>query len=136
MADLPVQKQKDNIIIAAIKVARPIHWTKNLSVFAAIFLSGMLFDKGQLALAFQAFIVFCIASSATYIVNDLLDVKRDRLHPVKKFRPIASGALPIPVAIFEAVFLGGIALLASASINSALFLLVLGYLILQLSYSL
>ena len=136
MADIPIQKQKDNIIVAAIKIARPVHWTKNFSVFAAIFLSGMLFDKGQLALVIQTFIVFCLTSSATYIVNDLLDVKRDRLHPVKKFRPIASGALPIPVAIFEAVALGGIALLLSAAINSALFLLVLGYLILQLFYSL
>jgi decaprenyl-phosphate phosphoribosyltransferase len=136
MADLPIQKQKDNIIIAAVKAARPIHWIKNVSVFAAVFLSGILFDKGQFALALQAFVAFCFAASATYVTNDLLDIKHDRLHPTKRFRPIASGSLPIPVAIIEAAVLAGIALLISANINSLLFLLVLGYLAIQLFYSL
>lgn len=136
MANSEIQKQKDNLIVAAIKVARPIHWIKNLALFAAIFLSGILFDKGQLALVIQAFIAFCFATSATYVFNDLLDMKRDRLHPRKRFRPIASGALPVPLAITEALALSGVALLISASLNSLLFLLVFGYLLLQIFYSL
>jgi hypothetical protein len=61
MANLPIQKQKDNLIIAAIKVARPIHWIKNISLFAALFLSGIMFEKGLFILTFQAFIAFCFA---------------------------------------------------------------------------
>jgi len=136
MADLQVQKQKDNLIIAIIKVARPIHWIKNVAIFAAVFLSGIMFEKGLLGLTLQAFIAFCFATSATYVINDLLDMKRDRLHPTKRFRPIASGALPIPIAIVEAVVLITVALSISLGINSLLFFLVLGYIVMQFFYSL
>jgi 4-hydroxybenzoate polyprenyltransferase len=128
--------QKDSLIEAVIKVARPIHWIKNVAIFAAVFLSGRMFDKDQFILAFLAFIAFCFATSATYVINDLLDIKRDRLHPTKRFRPIASGSLPIPIAIFEALVLAGAALFVSAEIDSLLLLLVLGYLTLQTLYSL
>lgn len=136
MADLQVQKQKDNLIVAIIKVARPIHWIKNVAIFAAVFLSGIMFEKGLLTLTLQAFIAFCFATSATYVINDLLDRKRDRLHPTKRFRPIASGALPIPIAIVEAVVLIIFALSISAGINSLLFFLVMGYIVMQFFYSL
>jgi 4-hydroxybenzoate polyprenyltransferase len=127
---------KNNFIYGIVKVLRPIHWVKNLSLFAAIFLSGMLFEKGLLLKVIEAFIAFCIASSATYIFNDILDAKRDKMHPQKKFRPIASGVLPVPLAIMEAVLLAGIALLISLNLNTLFFLLVAGYLILQVLYSL
>ena len=130
------ESKKDNLIIAAFKALRPVHWIKNISLFAAILLSGMLFDKGQFALVVQAFVVFCLASSATYVFNDVLDAKRDRLHPQKKFRPVASGSLPIPVALLETLFLSGAALLISFNINALLFLLVIVYLVLQIFYSL
>ena len=136
MVDSKIQRQKDNLIIAMVKVARPIHWIKNAAIFAALFLSGIMFDKGLFALTVQAFIAFCLASSATYVVNDLLDVKSDRLHPIKKFRPIASGSLPVPIAIIEAIGLASVALLVSSSTSSLLFFLILTYLALQLVYSL
>ncbi|HET7099194.1 MAG TPA: decaprenyl-phosphate phosphoribosyltransferase [Patescibacteria group bacterium] len=130
-----MQNSKDNLITAIIKVARPIHWIKNVSIFAALFLSGIMFEKGLFGLAFQAFVAFCFASSATYVVNDLLDAKRDRLHPRKKDRPIASGSLPIFIAVLEAFFLGATALLISANLNSLFFLIVVSYLVLQVFYS-
>lgn len=136
MANSEIQRQKDNLIVAAIKVARPVHWIKNISIFAAVFLSGIMFDKGQLGLALQAFIAFCFASSATYVINDLFDIKRDRSHPSKKFRPIANGSLPVPIAVVEALILAGMALFISSEINSLLFFLVLGYLVMQVFYSL
>jgi 4-hydroxybenzoate polyprenyltransferase len=136
MADSEIQNQRYSLIKAIVKVARPIHWIKNLAIFAAIFLSGTLFDKGQFALALQAFVVFCFATSATYVINDLLDIKHDRLHPTKRFRPIASGSLPISVAVIEALTLASVALLISAGINSLLFFLVLGYVAMQTLYSL
>ncbi len=130
------QTKKDNLIEAAIKALRPVHWIKNLSLFAALFLSGMLFEKGLLSLVLTAFVAFCFATSATYVINDIFDVKRDRLHPQKRFRPIASGALPIPMAILEAFGLAGAALLISLSVSSLLFLLIVGYMFLQILYSL
>ena len=128
--------KKDNIIAASIKVLRPVHWIKNVSLFAALFLTGALFDKGQISLVLGAFIAFCAASSATYIVNDIFDIKRDKLHPQKKFRPIAAGTLPIPFAIVEAGFLVALALLISFTLNSLLFLLIVAYLTMQILYSL
>jgi 4-hydroxybenzoate polyprenyltransferase len=136
MADLQIQKQKDNLILALVKVARPIHWIKNLSLFAALFLSGIMFEKGLFTLTLQAFVAFCLASSATYIFNDLLDVKRDLLHPRKRFRPIASGALPIKLAIIEAIVLAGGALIVGASVNSLLLFIIIIYMTFQFFYSL
>lgn len=136
MVNIPIQKQKDSLAVAMIKVARPVHWIKNLAIFAAVFLSGIMFEKGLFALTLQAFIAFCLATSATYIFNDLRDVGRDRLHPRKKYRPIASGSLPVPIAIVEGLILAGVALLISINLNSLFFFLVLIYMVLQIAYSL
>lgn len=141
MADTQSQKKgesKISILIAAIKAARPVHWTKNLSVFAAIFLSGYLFDAVQFKKTIWAFISFCFISSAAYIINDIFDKKSDRFHPIKKFRPIASGSLPIPVAILEAVFLVILSLATyyKGNLDQLFLTIILVYLILQILYSL
>ncbi len=124
------------VISSILKVTRPIHWIKNLSLFAAIFLTGLLNNNLLLTKLIWAFFAFNFATSATYIINDILDAKHDRLHPVKKHRPIASGDLPILVAIVEAVVLATLALIISAGLNQLFFLLVVGYLVMQLFYSL
>lgn len=72
---------------------RPHQWTKNLLVFAALGFSKHLFDPAPLARATFAFALFCGLSGAVYLLNDLADVERDRRHPVKRLRPLASGAL-------------------------------------------
>jgi 4-hydroxybenzoate polyprenyltransferase len=136
VANLPTQKRKTSLIVAVIKVARPVHWIKNLSLFAAIFLAGMLDNKGQFMKVVWGFIAFGFATSATYVINDILDVKSDRMHPIKSSRPIASGALPITLGFLEAVVLAGVALFISAPLNPLFFLLVISYLVLQLFYSL
>lgn len=141
MADIQTQKEQQSktpLIIAAIKVARPVHWIKNLSVFAAIFLSGYFFDKTYLTKTVWAFIAFCFTTSATYIINDIFDRKADRLHPTKRFRPIASGSLPMPLAILEALALI-FAAIVTASIGQLdpIFLtIIIIYLVLQFFYSL
>lgn len=119
-----------------VKVARPIHWVKNLSLFAAILLSGLLFEKGMFISVLWGFVAFNLIASAAYIINDVLDAKLDRLHPIKKGRPIASGALPVGLAMLEAVILATIALALSASLNSIFFLIVFSYLVIQILYSL
>lgn len=72
---------------------RPRQWTKNLLLFAALIFAKELFVAESVRLAVLAFATFCLASSSVYVVNDLLDVERDRLHPEKRNRPIASGAV-------------------------------------------
>jgi 4-hydroxybenzoate polyprenyltransferase len=141
MADLQTEtagKTKDNLVIASIKAMRPVHWIKNLSIFAAIFLTGLLFETGDFKKIVWAFIIFCLITSATYLINDVLDINSDKLHPVKKFRPIASGALPISFAISEAVILAfaSISLAVSMGFNSLFVSTVIIYLIMQIAYSL
>src|SRR5258708_18684478 len=122
-------------IESLVKVARPIHWVKNFSVFAALIFAGELYHKIFFINVFLTFWIFSFAASSTYILNDIFDAKRDRLHPIKKNRPIASGNLPITLAIFECVFFAVLALTLSNLISSALFLLTLIYLIMQILYS-
>jgi len=137
VADLSTKdsKRKTPLILAVVKAARPIHWVKNFALFAAILLTGMLFEKGQLTNVVWAFFAFNFATSATYIINDILDIKEDQLHPTKKNRVIASGNLPIYLAFFEALVLALIALLISASLSSLFFLTVVAYVIMQILYS-
>src|SRR5260221_12191242 len=97
-------------IKSLILVARPIHWVKNLSVFAALIFEGQLYNKHFFINVVLTFWIFSFAASATYILNDIFDAKRDRLHPIKKNRPIASGNLPVFLAIFDCVFLLALAL--------------------------
>ena len=72
---------------------RPHQWTKNLVVFAALGFSKHLFEMGPLLRATFAFALFCGLSGAVYLLNDLADLERDRRHPIKRLRPLASGAL-------------------------------------------
>lgn len=93
-----------------LRALRVRQWTKNLVVFAGLAFSGTASDSGTLLRAAAAFAAFCAASSATYLVNDLLDRGRDRLHPEKRHRPIASGALSAGAAIAAALALAAGAL--------------------------
>lgn len=138
MANLPTEKQgrRDPVVVAMIKVARPVHWIKNLALFGAILLSGLLFEKGQFSAVLWGFVAFSLITSAAYIINDVLDARLDRLHPIKKNRPIANGSLPVPLAMVEAVVLASVSLALSATLNSLFFLIVFGYLVIQVLYSL
>lgn len=125
-----------NIPIQMIKIARPIHWVKNLAIFGALLLTGTLYETGLFKDVFYAFISFSLATSATYIFNDIVDAKSDKIHPVKKNRPIASGKLPLFLAIVEMLFLIFISLSIAISLNQLFFTIVIVYLLMQLFYSL
>lgn len=125
-----------NLPTQIIKVSRPIHWVKNLALFAALIFSRQLFESIPFTRVLWAFAAFNFASSAAYIFNDVFDVKLDRLHPIKKNRPIASGKLAIPIALSVAFAFAVVSLYLSACLNSLFFFLVLTYIIFQIAYSL
>lgn len=125
-----------NIPIQMIKIARPVHWVKNLAIFGALLLTGTLYETGLFKDVFYAFVSFSLATSATYIFNDIVDAKSDKIHPVKKNRPIASGKLPLFLAIVEMLFLVFISLSIAISLNQLFFTIVIVYLLMQLFYSL
>ncbi len=91
---------------AVVVSLRPHQWTKNLVVFAALAWSKHLFDEGPLVQALVAFALFCGLSGTVYLLNDVGDVEGDRLHPRKRLRPVASGALSVRAAASVAVALG------------------------------
>src|ERR687893_1207704 len=92
--------------LAALAAAlRPRQWTKNLLLFAGIVFAAEVGDAGRWARALTAFVVYCAASSAAYLVNDLRDVDSDRRHPVKRRRPLARGELSPRVALTAAAVL-------------------------------
>ena len=114
---------------------RPKQWYKNLLLFVGIAFSFNLMNFEMLQIVVLAFIAFCFLSGATYILNDITDIEKDRKHPKKRTRPIASGALPVQTAA-GAAFVLIVVSLAMAYYLSLLFLfLALGYLVLQTLYS-
>jgi 4-hydroxybenzoate polyprenyltransferase len=114
---------------------RPGQWTKNLVIFAGLLFGRRLFDADAVLAAAAAFVVFCILSGVVYLVNDVADRETDCLHPLKAHRPIASGALPVHVALVCAVALGAIALIAAYRIGRPFTLVAAAYLALQIAYS-
>lgn len=125
-----------NTLLELVKIARPIHWVKNVALFGAIFLTGQLDNNLLLTKVVWAFLAFNFATSATYIFNDIFDVKQDKLHPVKKSRPLAAGKVSVYMAAFEAIILVLLAFLVSSSLNQLFFLIISGYLLIQAFYSL
>ena len=125
---------------ALIRTLRPSQWTKNAVVFAAFFFA--LGDRTQtvsLALIVPAVIaaaLFCVVSSGVYVLNDIRDLEHDRLHPVKRLRPIPSGAIPIPAAWGLALMLLGIGLGGSWVLSRPFAGVVAAYVALQVCYSL
>ena len=121
---------------ALIVAMRPHQWTKNLLVFAALVFAQRLGNAGDIVRAAAAFLLFCAASSATYLFNDVCDVASDRQHPIKRRRPVASGALPARTALLAAVALGLAAVVGGLALRLPVAGAVAAYLVLQLGYSL
>ncbi len=124
------------IIINTLRLLRPRQWIKNFAIFAAITFSGELFNSQIFEKVLLGFFVLCIVSSATYIVNDILDIKSDKLHPFKRFRPLASGDVPVSFSIFLAAVFIIVSLYISAFYITPTFLItIIFYLFLQILYS-
>lgn len=123
------------ILWAIFRAVRPRQWIKNFALFAGLIFSGQLDNLNSVWLSIEAFFIFSIATSSIYLLNDVFDIDRDRQHPFKSKRPIAAGLIPIWVALTLALVLITLVLPISYNLSPALFLAILGYLLLQLLYS-
>jgi 4-hydroxybenzoate polyprenyltransferase len=118
-----------------LRLLRPRQWTKNLLLFAALLFARRLFDPAALLLALLGFGAFCAASSSVYVLNDLIDVDRDRRHPLKRQRPIASGAIPRGTAAGLALLLAFGSLGWAFALGSSFGIWTLAYVALNLVYT-
>jgi decaprenyl-phosphate phosphoribosyltransferase len=133
---LPQPRQPRPFPLAVLVALRPRQWVKNLLVFAVPLAAGKLTERDVAVDTLVAFACFCAVASATYLVNDVRDVSSDRVHPTKRFRPIAAGELSVPLAIVLAVLLAVAGIGAAALSTYPGFLVTLSvYLVATLSYS-
>ncbi|MBU0978473.1 decaprenyl-phosphate phosphoribosyltransferase [Patescibacteria group bacterium] len=134
------QRTVFSIFFALIKAVRPLQWVKNASLFAALLFSGFLFYQpltgpSYFLIVTWATILFSILASSVYLINDVVDIEVDRHHPFKKNRPIASGALPVPVALFASMLGLSFVFIASLRLQPFFLVLVILYVVMQVLYA-
>lgn len=125
-----------SMAVGLLRACRPKQWAKNVLVFVAPAAAGVIDEPYRLRLTVVGFVAFCLVSSATYLLNDVLDVESDRQHPTKRRRPIAAGIVPIPMALGATVVLFAAGVGLALTNNVELALIVGGYAVLTTTYSL
>jgi 4-hydroxybenzoate polyprenyltransferase len=123
------------LISGIFKSLRPKQWTKNLFIFAPLIFDVKLFQIEPLIKTILGFILLCLISGTVYLVNDLVDIDKDRQHPTKKNRPIPSGQVPFNVAVIVAIVLPTLCLPLSFLLDPTFGIIITGYLLLQIAYS-
>lgn len=124
------------MLLHLIRLARPKQWLKNGIVILALVFAGEAHRLPQVERALLALVVFCLLSSAMYVFNDLLDREKDRRHPLKKNRPLASGAITPPVAVIYGLLLLGGGLAGATLLNPAFVVAAVAFLAVNTAYSL
>ena len=122
-------------LYALLKTMRPHQWTKNAIIFAALVFDVKLFSLTYTARAIAGFLLFCLISGVVYTINDLVDLEKDRQHPRKRNRPLASGALSPRLALGAVILISALTLPAALALDVTFALILLAYLVLQLAYS-
>ncbi len=120
---------------ALIEAMRPKQWAKNIFIFAPLVFDQKLFHPTYLARTVAGFVLLCLISGAVYLMNDLVDVEKDRQHPRKRNRPIASGRLSPRLALSAAVLIPVVGLPLGLLLDPLFGGILLGYLVLQVAYS-
>jgi 4-hydroxybenzoate polyprenyltransferase len=123
------------LALSLLRTLRPYQWVKNVFVLAPLVFAKQLMSPRAVLWALGATALFCLASGLVYLINDLVDLERDRLHPVKKDRPIASGALPLGTARAAATLLGPGILVGGYLLSGHLASILAAYIALNLFYS-
>ena len=118
-----------------LRLARPKQWTKNGFVLAGVLFAGKASSPSPVVDALLTFLAFCLLSGAVYAFNDVLDVDEDRKHPLKRFRPVASGEVPVPAAVVYAAVLVAAGLALCFYVNLGVGATGLAYLALQVVYT-
>lgn len=124
------------MLVGLLRTMRPHQWVKNLFVLAPLVFAKELLDGPVAIRGLLAFVLFCLASSTVYILNDLVDVAADRAHPIKRNRPIASGQLSEATARTMAFGLAAISIGGAIILSYAFVATIVGYLLLNMAYSL
>jgi 4-hydroxybenzoate polyprenyltransferase len=124
-----------SLIAGLVTSLRPSQWTKNLFVFAGLMFGQRLLEPRAVLAAGAAFVLFCLLSGVVYLLNDVADRDADRQHPIKRLRPIASGAVPVSAALTAAFAIGLSALIGAFALRPLFGLLALLYLALLVLYS-
>ncbi len=119
-----------------LKEMRLHQWIKNTFVLIPLVFDRQLFSIEPLIRTTIGFFLFCFVSSSVYLINDMMDVEADRKHPKKKSRPIASGALPIPIAIIAAIILVSISIIGGFFLSRLFLFILFIYFLINLAYSL
>ncbi|HZX96133.1 MAG TPA: decaprenyl-phosphate phosphoribosyltransferase [Myxococcales bacterium] len=133
--NLPVAVEVMRPLPALLAALRPRQWAKNALLLIALVFAQRASDPASVRAALLGVLSFCMLASAVYLGNDILDLERDRLHPEKRLRPIASGRLSIGLAAVTAVALCASALLLALFLPRTFLACALGYLALQIAYS-
>ena len=134
-AEPPAIDESRSIAAGLFHTARVRQWPKNVLVFAAPGAAGVLTHGGPLLRTLAAVALFCLVSSGTYFINDALDVRADRLHPTKQFRPVAAGVISVRMAATTGVILMAVALAGGTALKWRLGLVLGIYVIVQFAYS-
>ena len=114
---------------------RPKQWTKNVFVFAALVFDGKLTHPALLLKVIALFALFCLISSSVYLLNDLADIEKDRAHPKKRHRPLASGALKPAYAVVALLVLMSVSLVSAYWLDPAAALVLATYFVMNVAYS-
>jgi len=123
------------MFLGLLKSMRPRQWTKNAFVLAAVIFDRQLTHPEALLRSLAGFFLFCLLSSSVYLINDIADREADRQHPRKRNRPIASGKLPLSVALAAAVLLAIVSLSIAYCLTPSFFFISLAYFLIFLAYS-
>lgn len=118
-----------------IKLLRPEQWYKNILIFIPLVFSANLFNKNMFILSIFGFLILCLVSSANYMINDIVDKKRDVLHPEKSKRPIASGVVSVRLAIFFAIIIFAFSLSFAYQLSKPFFICLIAIIAITTSYS-
>lgn len=124
-----------SVLSLIFKSLRPKQWTKNLIIFAGLIFSQRILEGEFLIKTLSAFVVFCFLSGTVYLVNDLVDIEKDREHPKKKYRPLASGQLKVSTAVISTIVIFLLTIFAAFQLNVYFAAVALVYFMLTLSYS-
>ncbi len=123
------------VFMGLVRTMRPRQWTKNAVIFAGLVFDAQLFKFDSLARVALAFFLWCLVAGSIYIINDLIDIDKDRQHVRKKYRPLPSGQLPVPVAVVAGIVIPLVSLAGALLYSPPLALVLVIYIMLHTAYS-